>query len=52
VIVRDNGVGLASDRRSGLENLRVRAEKRGGTLLVNAPPPESGTSIVWRVPLG
>jgi signal transduction histidine kinase len=52
VTVRDDGIGLASERRSGLENLRVRAEKRGGTLLVNDPPPESGTSIVWTVPLG
>jgi signal transduction histidine kinase len=52
VTVRDDGIGLASDRRSGLENLRVRAEKRGGNLLVNDPPPESGTSIVWSVPLG
>lgn len=52
VTVRDDGVGLQGDRRSGLENLRVRAERRGGTLLVNDPPPESGTTIVWSVPLG
>jgi len=52
VIVTDDGVGLRSDRRSGLQNLRDRAVGRGGTLTINDPPPERGTTLVWSVPLG
>jgi signal transduction histidine kinase len=49
--VRDDGVGLgAATRRSGLANLRRRAEHRGGAFTV-APGP-TGTCLVWSVPLG
>jgi signal transduction histidine kinase len=51
VIVEDDGGGLASDRRSGLQNLRDRAVSRGGTLTINDPLPERGTTVVWSVPL-
>lgn len=52
VTVSDDGVGLGGDRRSGLANLQERAARRDGTLQVNDPPPESGTTLVWSVPLG
>jgi signal transduction histidine kinase len=51
VVVDDDGVGFASDRRSGLQNLRDRAVSRGGTLTINDPAPERGTSVLWSVPL-
>ena len=52
VTVQDDGAGLDSDRRSGLQNLRHRAGVRGGTLTINEPPPARGTTLVWSVPLG
>ncbi len=48
--VADNGTGLTGTRRSGLANLRDRATRRGGSLLINEPPPDSGTRLVWSVP--
>ena len=52
VRVCDDGVGLAGrTRRSGLDNLRVRAERRGGSLVVGAPD-AGGTRLTWTVPLG
>jgi signal transduction histidine kinase len=52
VRVADDGVGMgAADRRSGLANLRSRAERRGGELDVS-PAPAGGLSLVWSVPLG
>jgi signal transduction histidine kinase len=49
--LRDDGVGLgASTRRSGLANLRRRAEQRGGTFTVQDVEPR-GTRLVWSVPL-
>jgi signal transduction histidine kinase len=51
VMVTDDGVGLCSDRRSGLQNLRDRAENRGGSLTIDDPAPERGTRVVWSVPL-
>jgi PAS domain S-box-containing protein len=52
VSVTDDGVGLhATDRQSGLRNLRSRAEERGGTFaLDNAPG--GGTRLRWQVPVG
>jgi signal transduction histidine kinase len=52
----DDGVGLGEiTRRSGLANLRDRAEKHGGTLTIESPatPPTDrpGTRIEWTVPL-
>jgi signal transduction histidine kinase len=52
VTVADDGRGLSGDRRSGLGNLRARAERRGGSLRLNDPPPEQGTRVVWTVPFG
>ena len=52
VVVADDGRGMgAPERRSGLANLEKRAQARGGTLMVSAPPQGSGTVLTWRVPL-
>ncbi|MEU6091386.1 GAF domain-containing protein [Streptomyces sp. NPDC047085] len=50
--VADNGRGIdpAVTRRSGLANLRRRAEEMGGTCTLSANRP-SGTVIEWVVPL-
>jgi signal transduction histidine kinase len=51
VDVRDDGVGLGSTgRRSGLDNLRRRADRRGGTFAVRSREP-AGTWLSWSVPL-
>jgi signal transduction histidine kinase len=51
VDVRDDGIGLgSSDRRSGLDNLHRRAERRGGSFEVRAREP-AGTWLCWSVPL-
>ena len=47
--VRDNGVGIQSDRRSGLENMAARVKEYGGRLDVRSAPDE-GTELTWRVP--
>jgi two-component system, NarL family, sensor histidine kinase DevS len=54
VRVTDNGVGIpANGRRSGLRNLRLRAEKLGGELRLGpADADGAGTELVWRVPSG
>ena len=50
--ISDDGVGIgAVTRRSGLTNMRRRAEQRGGTLAVTDAEP-AGTRIRWSVPLG
>ncbi len=54
--ITDDGVGLAATtRRSGLENLRRRAEQRGGTLDVGTPASTrtdtKGTHLRWTIPL-
>jgi signal transduction histidine kinase len=49
--VCDDGVGIRSGRRrSGLANLRRRAEKHRGSFTVEAREP-AGTRLVWSVPL-
>ena len=49
--VSDDGVGLRpSARRSGLSNLRFRAECRGGRLDLGQAP-EGGLVLCWSVPL-
>ncbi len=50
--VADNGRGIdpAVTRRSGLANLRRRAEEMGGTFTLSANRP-SGTVVEWVVPL-
>jgi signal transduction histidine kinase len=57
VRVVDDGVGLgAVTRRSGLSNLRERAERLGGTLTLESGPTSDsdrgapGLSLEWRVP--
>jgi signal transduction histidine kinase len=53
VEVADDGVGLGdSERRSGLGNLRSRADRRGGSLALSAPPTGQGLVVTWSVPLG
>jgi signal transduction histidine kinase len=48
--VSDNGVGIGeTTRRSGLTNLRHRAERHGGSVTVASGA--SGTRVVWTVPL-
>ena len=49
--VQDDGIGIASDRASGLANMRRRAERHGGTLTVSRREP-SGTLLCWQVPFG
>lgn len=49
VLVGDDGVGLPEQgRRSGLDNLRARAERRGGVLRIDSEP--GMTEVEWRVP--
>jgi len=52
VLVRDNGSGIpeGETRRSGLANMRDRAEKLGGSLRL-APAEGGGTELEWRVPV-
>ncbi|MFZ3573041.1 GAF domain-containing protein [Streptomyces sp. BH097] len=51
--VSDNGRGLdpSVTRRSGLTNMRTRAESLGGAFAVSAGSP-TGTLLEWSVPLG
>jgi two-component system, NarL family, sensor histidine kinase DevS len=56
--VTDNGVGIGDTaRRSGLDNLRQRAQRREGSLLIACvnqapvPPAHEGTQLRWTVPL-
>jgi signal transduction histidine kinase len=49
ITVVDNGVGIGNaKRRSGIANLRARAERRGGSLLM-AQRPAGGTELRWAV---
>jgi PAS domain S-box-containing protein len=50
LVVVDDGVGVGDPtRRSGLANMRVRAETLGGTLRLDTPA-GGGTRVEWRVP--
>ncbi|MFE1906565.1 GAF domain-containing protein [Streptomyces gardneri] len=53
VTVSDDGIGIRpGGTRSGLRNLRERAERLGGTLSVHArAEPGSGTVVEWRIPV-
>lgn len=52
LVVTDDGKGIGeSTRRSGLANMRSRAEQLGGALTLSTPP-GGGTTLVWEVPLG
>ncbi|MGW7451856.1 GAF domain-containing protein [Streptomyces sp. NPDC054787] len=49
--VSDNGCGIpAQGRRSGLRNVRERAESLGGTFTLDSPE-GGGSRLVWRAPL-
>jgi signal transduction histidine kinase len=50
--VIDNGCGMPVDnpRRSGLANMKRRAEQLGGTCEIITPP-EGGTQVHWTAPL-
>jgi signal transduction histidine kinase len=48
--LRDNGVGIQSNRRSGLDNMAARVRRYGGKLEVSSGPGE-GTELSWRVPM-
>jgi signal transduction histidine kinase len=51
LVVEDDGVGIgAPERRSGLVNMRRRAEQLGGSLVIDTGP-GAGTRLEWRVPL-
>lgn len=50
VIVRDDGVGIRSGRRSGLENLEERARAHGGSFTVDSEEGH-GTTLTWDMPL-
>ncbi len=54
VRVSDDGVGIpAHGRRSGLRNLKLRAEKLGGELQLGPGHADGrGTGLTWRVPSG
>jgi signal transduction histidine kinase len=46
--ITDNGVGIAEpDRVSGLDNMRRRAERRGGSFEVTRAP-SGGTRLTWK----
>src|SRR5699024_5383951 len=53
VEVEDDGVGVdrASTRRSGLDNLAVRARRHGGTFSLGRSDSGDGTLLSWQVPL-
>lgn len=52
VTVEDNGVGIGpATRRSGLDNLRQRAESRAGTFQAEAGDDGGGTRLTWQVQL-
>jgi signal transduction histidine kinase len=53
VTISDDGRGMtATTRRSGLENLRRRAEGRHGSMVVADLPDLGGTTLIWSVPIG
>lgn len=49
--VADDGAGLPGEcRRSGLRNLKERAERLGGSFSVESSP-EAGTRLIWSASL-
>jgi signal transduction histidine kinase len=50
--VSDNGRGLPATRtESGLANLRARAERLGGTMIIGGNVDGRGTRITWTIPI-
>jgi signal transduction histidine kinase len=53
VTISDDGVGVGdAGRRSGLDNMRQRAESRNGSMVIAEVPDLGGTTLVWTVPIG
>ena len=51
LVVADDGVGMGEvNRRSGLENVRERAESLEGSLMMSAATDGAGTTLTWTVP--
>jgi signal transduction histidine kinase len=48
--LRDNGVGIQSSRRSGLDNMAARVRRYGGELDISSAPGQ-GTQLCWRMPM-
>jgi signal transduction histidine kinase len=52
VTISDDGVGVGdAGRRSGLDNMRDRAEHRNGSMVIAEVPDLGGTTLVWTVPI-
>lgn len=53
IVVEDDGAGVdrRSTRRSGLDNLAVRARRHGGTFSLGTTETGQGTQLSWQVPL-
>jgi signal transduction histidine kinase len=52
VTVSDDGFGVGEpSRRSGLDNMRERAESRNGSMVIAEVPDLGGTTLVWTVPI-
>ena len=52
VTVSDDGSGVGEpSRRSGLDNMRERAETRNGSMVIAEVPDLGGTTLVWTVPI-
>ena len=52
VTISDDGVGIrAGGRRSGLDNMRERAQRRHGSMVIAEVPDLGGTTLVWTVPI-
>ena len=50
LVLVDDGIGIRSSRRSGLDNLAKRAHAHGGTMEIGAPD-GGGTQLSWRLPV-
>lgn len=50
LVLVDDGIGIRSNRRSGLDNLGKRAQAHGGTMEIGAPD-GGGTQLTWHIPL-
>jgi signal transduction histidine kinase len=52
ITVSDDGRGMGdAERRSGLDNMRRRAEDRNGSMALAEIPDLGGTTLVWSVPI-